>query len=67
MRSADQTVVMEAGRIVERGRHESLVADGKLYAMLVRRQAGGGAEPEPSPTDEPAATTNLQPSDNQVS
>ena len=35
---------MEAGCIVEQGTHDSLLAEGKVYAMLVRRQAGGGAE-----------------------
>jgi ATP-binding cassette, subfamily B, bacterial len=35
---ADQIVVLDAGRIVERGRHEDLVARGGLYAELARTQ-----------------------------
>lgn len=38
MRSADCTVVMDAGRIVEKGTHASLLAQGNIYAMLVQRQ-----------------------------
>lgn len=35
---ADQVLVMEAGRIVERGTHRSLLASGGLYAALHRMQ-----------------------------
>lgn len=45
---------MEAGRIVEEGTHDSLLADGKIYAMLVRRQTGGGAGADPSGGGQPA-------------
>lgn len=47
VRNLDQIVVMDGGRIVERGRHEDLLAAGGLYARLAeeqeeeaRRQAG---------------------------
>jgi subfamily B ATP-binding cassette protein MsbA len=35
---ADTVLVMEAGRIVERGRHRDLLASGRLYASLHRMQ-----------------------------
>ena len=38
VRAADQILVLEAGRIVERGRHEDLLRNGALYAELYRTQ-----------------------------
>jgi ATP-binding cassette subfamily B protein/subfamily B ATP-binding cassette protein MsbA len=38
IRSADLILVVDAGRIVERGKHEELLAKGGLYADLYRRQ-----------------------------
>ena len=38
VRDADQIFVLDRGRIVERGRHDALVAAGGLYAALHRRQ-----------------------------
>ncbi|HJZ45644.1 MAG TPA: ABC transporter ATP-binding protein [Roseiflexaceae bacterium] len=38
IRDADQVLVMQAGRIVERGTHDELLARGGLYAELYRRQ-----------------------------
>ncbi len=38
VREADQILVLDDGRIVERGRHEELVAAGGLYAELYRTQ-----------------------------
>ena len=36
--SCDRILVMDQGRIVEEGRHDSLVAQGGLYARLARLQ-----------------------------
>jgi len=38
VRNADQILVVDGGRIVERGRHDSLLAAGGLYAELYRTQ-----------------------------
>ncbi len=40
----DRLVVMDAGRIVEEGTHEQLLARGGLYAQLWQRQSGGFLE-----------------------
>src|SRR3546814_15973850 len=37
----DRLVVMDAGRIVEQGTHEQLLARGGLYEQLWQRQSGG--------------------------
>ncbi|WP_421723105.1 ABCB family ABC transporter ATP-binding protein/permease [Bauldia sp.] len=36
--NADEIIVLDAGRIVERGRHETLLAEGGLYAGMWNRQ-----------------------------
>jgi ATP-binding cassette subfamily B protein/subfamily B ATP-binding cassette protein MsbA len=38
VRNADLILVVDGGRVVERGRHEELMAAGGLYAELYRRQ-----------------------------
>ncbi len=40
VRNADQTVVMDKGRVAEVGTHAQLMRRGGIYAALVRRQAG---------------------------
>ena len=42
VREADRIAVMEAGRVVEIGRHEDLVASGGTYARLHRLQLADG-------------------------
>ncbi|MPY94353.1 MAG: ATP-binding cassette domain-containing protein [Acidimicrobiia bacterium] len=53
VRHADEILVLDAGRIVERGTHAELVARGGLYAELSRTQFVEGAEP----AGEPATAT----------
>jgi ATP-binding cassette subfamily C protein CydCD len=43
VRDADRIVVLDAGRVVEIGDHDSLLARGGLYARLVGRQLAGVA------------------------
>jgi len=52
VRDADQILVMDGGRIVERGRHAELVAAGGLYAELYRTQFAVAESPAPAYTDE---------------
>jgi ATP-binding cassette subfamily B protein len=40
--AADVIFVLDAGRIVERGRHEKLLARGGLYASLYEQQFASG-------------------------
>jgi ATP-binding cassette, subfamily B, bacterial MsbA len=44
VRYADQIVVLEAGRIVQQGRHEALLAEGGLYGRLHRIQVSDRQE-----------------------
>jgi ATP-binding cassette subfamily B protein len=38
LRRTDEIIVLDAGKIAERGTHESLIAFGGLYAELARKQ-----------------------------
>ncbi|MFI7498590.1 ABC transporter ATP-binding protein [Streptomyces sp. NPDC049687] len=48
VRAADQILVVESGRIVERGTHETLLAAGGRYAELYRTQFEEPGVPEPT-------------------
>ena len=50
IRSADQILVVDRGRIVQRGRHEELLAEGGLYAELYRTQFAGPVSGAAAPT-----------------
>ena len=55
--SADQILVLDSGRIVERGTHQELLAANQLYADLYRileSEAEVEAEPKPEPEAEPS-------------
>ncbi|HEX8004917.1 MAG TPA: ABC transporter ATP-binding protein [Trebonia sp.] len=45
IREADQILVIDAGRVIEAGRHEDLLASGGLYAELYRTQFAGQERP----------------------
>jgi ATP-binding cassette subfamily B protein len=51
VRDADQILVLEKGSIVERGKHDELVAQGGLYSDLYNRQDLTGATNQDSPID----------------
>ena len=48
IQAADQILVLDAGRIVERGTHGALVGKGGIYADLYHTQYLRGAEPAPA-------------------
>jgi ABC-type multidrug transport system fused ATPase/permease subunit len=52
IRNADQIVVLQAGRIVQRGAHDELLAEGGLYHHLYRLQFAA--------TDEAAARAAVE-------
>jgi ATP-binding cassette subfamily B protein len=69
IKSFDQIVVLDEGRIVERGAHLELLAIGGLYADMYRRQllaeelAGDDEPPEQEPEQPPEQSTDMRESD----
>jgi ATP-binding cassette subfamily C protein CydCD len=45
VRNADLLAVLDGGRLVETGSHAELLAQGGLYARLIRRQIAGARQP----------------------
>jgi ATP-binding cassette subfamily B protein len=45
IQNADQILVLDQGRIVERGRHAELIGHGRLYAQLYQTQFSGRGAP----------------------
>jgi ATP-binding cassette subfamily B protein len=62
VRRADTIFVLDAGRIIERGRHEELLAAGGLYASLYRTQfePGAGAVRVSPPIGEDGGATGAE-------
>jgi len=48
VRDADEILVFDGGKVMERGDFETLVRQGGRFAELVRTQLAGGAEPAPA-------------------
>jgi ATP-binding cassette subfamily B protein len=48
IRAADEILVVDEGRIVQRGTHSELLATGGLYAELYAILVAEGAQPEPA-------------------
>jgi len=48
VKSMDELIVLDAGRIVERGTHDTLLTYGGIYALLWAHQSGGFLSTEDS-------------------
>jgi len=48
VRRMDELIILDAGRIVERGAHDDLLSKGGVYASLWTHQSGGFLPLEPA-------------------
>ena len=61
IRHADRVVVLEAGRIVQQGRFEELLAVDGPFAELMRRQQGSAPDPAEGPGPGPGPAPGGEP------
>jgi ATP-binding cassette subfamily B protein len=61
IREADQILVIDGGRVSERGTHKDLLAQGGLYAELYRTQFAGQANRKVGPEDRPLTPEERMP------
>jgi len=66
VRDADQILVLDHGRIVERGTHDQLVAAGGLYGELYRTQFAVADSPRPYTDADPEPVILVPPPDEYV-
>jgi len=59
IRSADQILVLDRGRIVERGTHDALIAANGLYRHLLERQESTMGDRFVNPGEEPVVEDDL--------
>jgi len=57
---AEQILVLDHGRIVERGTHQSLLAANGLYAQMWQRQQASAEEPPASPASDAEQAVSLK-------
>jgi ATP-binding cassette subfamily B protein len=52
VRRMDELIILERGKVVERGSHEDLLSQSGIYATLWAHQSGGFLVEEPAPVSE---------------